>query len=434
MRGVAIFAATLTLLGTTLAQMPLAEVAKLARARAERSLPGQQKALQPFWADLALEYRINQQVLDQRIDEVVALGDGVVPLLLEKLQPADGGDAARNLAANCRRVLEKLDPSSFVDALAELCNGSNAIGRSEAIRLLGLAAVPQSAALLGDLLARVEGEDKRQCVRSLRLLRATGPALQVAPMLASNDRQMREEVLTYLIASKAGQVVELVLQALGTERDPKLLPSYVDYFAAAIQGHDGAARALLSLLDGDRLDWTDRKRLLSALATVAPPGHDPTTKRLLALVEEGETSSLSVQAAVTLRALGERQGIAKLKRQFEEQLRKPARKRDPTLYETRGSLLFAIEEYGEALTDFERMLEVANGLSEGVTLSRRAYVWQMRCEARRKKTSNVTRLMKASGLSLREIEAIGDEDAVFAETLQQDKVKQFLQGLGKDGR
>ena len=43
----------LLLAGAAAAQMPLAEVAKLARDRAERSRPAQLKALEPYWPDLA---------------------------------------------------------------------------------------------------------------------------------------------------------------------------------------------------------------------------------------------------------------------------------------------------------------------------------------------------------------------------------------------
>ena len=157
----------LLLVPHALAQVSLADVAKIARARAERSRPAQQKALEPYWSDLQLPYRVNQQHLDPRISEVAALGDSVVPLLLEKLQPSTGGDNARNLASNCRRVLEKLDPGSFLDALVELANGTHEIGRTEAIQLLGIAQAPQAVTVLIDLLDRLSGEDKRLVVRAL---------------------------------------------------------------------------------------------------------------------------------------------------------------------------------------------------------------------------------------------------------------------------
>ncbi|MCC7396085.1 MAG: hypothetical protein IT455_03360 [Planctomycetes bacterium] len=407
-------------------QVALGALPALARARAERARPAQQKAMEPFWADLSLDYRNNQQFLDERINAVAALGDNVVPLLLEKLQPGQGGETARNLAGNCRRVLEKLDPGSFIDALAELVNGKNDIGRTEAIRLLGNADGPRAVPLLVALLDTTTGEDKRLVVRSLRLLKAASAAGKVVPMLGSNDRMVREDVLSYLVAAKAGQVVEVVVQALANEKETRLLPAYVEYFAAAVTENDVAARALLPLLDRERLDWNDTRRLLGALATIAPAGHQPTIARLTELLDSGDTSSLAVTAAVTLRALGDKQGVKKLKATLEDALRR--RKREAPLYEQRANLLQATEEYAEAIADYEKILE----LNEGPAITRRAYVGLIRCEARRHKQANVLKNMRASGMTVQELEALGNDDPVLQELLQQEKVQAFLRVLAKE--
>jgi hypothetical protein len=410
------------------AQVPLADLPRLARERAERSRPLQEQALAPFLADLALDYRENQQFLDQRISEAAAIGDGLVPLLLEKLQPASGGTAARNLAGNCRRVLERLDPASFVEALGEMARGNHEIARPEAIRLLGHASTPQSLQLLSDLMDRTTGEEQRLVVRSLRLLRAPAPAARVVPALGSSDRQLREEVLAYLVAARPGQVADAVIQALANERDPRLLPHYVDYFVAAVHEHDAAARALLPLLDREKLDWQDSLRLVQGLATVAPRDHEPTCRRLHEIVDSGDTSSLAVQAAVTLRALGDRQGVTKLQRTLNEQLRRPQRRREPGLYEQRANLAFAIEDYGDAIADYEKILEY----TDGPAMTRRAYVGLIRAEAQRKKTANLLKHMRSSGMTVSELEAIGNDDPAVREALQQDKVRSFLQQLAKE--
>ena len=73
-------------------------------------------------------------------------------LLLEKLRPAQDTDTARALAGNCRRVLARLDPASFVDALAELARGNHGIARSEATELLGHADTPEAVTVLAGLL------------------------------------------------------------------------------------------------------------------------------------------------------------------------------------------------------------------------------------------------------------------------------------------
>ena len=74
------------------AQVALADLPELARARANRLRPAQEEALKPFWADLALDYAKNQKFLDERIAKVAAIGDSAVPLLLEKLTPLSDSD------------------------------------------------------------------------------------------------------------------------------------------------------------------------------------------------------------------------------------------------------------------------------------------------------------------------------------------------------
>jgi len=407
------------------AQVRLQELPELARLRAERLRPKQIAALEPFWADLQLEYRGNQKFLDERIEKVAELGDSVVPLLLEKLRPAQSGVNARHLASNCRRVLQRLDPSSFVDALAEMARGEHGIARSEAIHLLGYARVPQAARVLTTLVDKTTSEDQRQVIRSLRLLRAPEAAPKVVTLLGSQDRRLREEVLSYLIASRAGQVADTVVQALTTETDNKLLSSYIDYFAAAVHEHEAATEALLPLLDGERLDWPDRRNLVSALATVAPEGHDATRRKLYEVIEAGDTSSLAVSAAVALRELGDKQGASKVKRALDDRIRR--NKRQASLYETRASLLFAIGEYAEAADDYEKILEHSDGLA----LTRRAYVGLIRAESHRHKIQQLVRHMKASGMTAAEFEEIARDDEAVAEAMLHDRVQSFLKQLAK---
>lgn len=408
------------------AQLQLAALPMLARERAERSRPVQEKALEPFWADLALSYHENQPFLDRRITEAAALGDSVVPLLLEKLQPAQVSDKARNLSGNCRRVLERLDPASFTDALVELANGNNEVARSEAIRLLGFANTPQSVMLLSDLLDRTAGEDKRLVLRSLRLLKAAGPAAKIVPMLGSSDRQVREDVLAYLVAARPSSVVDAVVQAMGAEKENRLLPDYVAYFFAAARENDAAARALLPLLDRDRLDYQEKIRLAEALATIAPRGHEPTCRKMHEILDTGDTTSLAVKAAVTLRTLGDRSGVSKLEHTLDAQILK--RKKESMLYEQRANLFMAIDRHAEAIDDFQRIIEYTDGLA----MTRRAYLGLIKCEAHRRKIDNLTKVMRASGMLVAEIEAIGLEDPAVQEMLQHDRVRKELQKLAKE--
>ncbi len=408
------------------AQISLAELPELARARAERLRPMQVQALEPFWADLSLDYRDNQQFLDERIAKAAALGDSVVPLLLEKLQPPQSGATSRNLAANCRRVLERLDPGSFVDALVELAKGTHDIARSEAIRLLGHARVPQARRVLADLVDQTNGEDRQLVLRSLRQLRAAEAAPRVVPLLGSADSRVREDVLAYLIAARASSVVDAVVQAMAVEQDNRMLPLYVDYFAACAHRHPGATAALLPLLDRERLDWQDTRRLVKALADIAPIEHEPTCRALHALIDGNDTSSLAVQAAVSLQKLGDKQGASRLKRSLDDKLRR--RKREAALYEQRASLLFEIGEYGDAIDDYRKILEY----TEGIAMTRRAYVGLIKSEARRRKIQNMIKYLRDSEMTVLEIQLLGEEDEAVRSALEHDRTRKFLAALARE--
>lgn len=411
---------------TTFAQVSLRDIPELARQRAERLRPLQVAALEPFWADFALEYRTNQSVLDDAIRKAAKLGDSVVPLLLEKLQPAQGGSSARNLASNCRRVLSYLDPASFVDALAEMARGSHDIARTEAIILLGYADTPQSATVLTDLLDTASDSNRTLIIRALRRLKAPSAAPKIVALLGSSDRRLREDVLGYLIAAKASNVADTVVQALTTESDDRLLPSFIDYFGACVKAHVGATEALLPLLSRERIDWQDTRTLVGALATVAPKGHDQTIRKLHELIDGNDTSSLAVRAAVTLRDLGDKQGITRLNRTLDDKIRR--RKRDSELYEQRASLLFAIEEFSDAANDYEKILDY----SEGAAMTRRAYVGLIKCEARRKKIQSMIKHMKASGMTLENFDSLAERDEPFRRAMDHDRTKAFLKQLAKE--
>lgn len=417
---------SLLMTATMTAQISLRDVPELARQRAERLRPLQIAALEPFWADFALEYRTNTAVLNDAIIKASKLGDSVVPLLLEKLQPAQGGSASRNLASNSRRVLSYLDPGSFVDALAEMARGSHKIARTESIILLGFADVPQSSTVLTDLIDTASEANRLLIIRSLRRLRSPEAAPKIVALLGSTDRQLREDVLAYLIASKASSVVDTVVQALTTESDDRLLPSFIDYFATCCEQDVAATEALLPLLSRERIDWQDTRTLVAALATVAPKGHEKTIRKLHELIDGNDTSSLAVQAAVTLRSLGDKQGITRLNRTLDDKIRR--RKREAALYEQRASLLFAIDEFSDALSDYEKILNY----SEGAAMTRRAYVGMLKCESRRKKIQNMVKHMKASGMTQEDFDSLAEQDEPFRTAMDHERTRSFLKQLAKD--
>jgi len=411
--------------GAVRAQVSLKDLPEIARARAERIRPKQVAALEPFWPDLSLAYEGNEEFLDRRIREAADLGDSVIPLLLEKLDPTVAKDTTEALAENCRRVLPRLDPGSFVDALSELCKSPSKAARLHAVQLLGFARVPQATKVLVAALDELEGWRLTYVIRALGRQQARGAAPDVVRFLASTDRSLRAEVLDYLFDARADQVRATVIQALGAEESVRLVPRYIAYFRRCVQSDDAAARALLPLLEPERLDWQDTLDLVHALATVAPARHEPTRRRMEELIEANDTSSIAVRAAVTLRALGDKGGVNKVKRKLDDKLRR--RKREAALYEQRAGLLFETGDFADAADDYEKTLEFA----DGAAMARRAYCGLIKSDARRRKIQNVVKHMKASRMSVGEFEELAAQDEPFREAMKHDRVQSYLRQLRK---
>ena len=243
------------------------------------------------------------------------------------------------------------------------------------------------------------------------------------PLLGTDNRELRQEVLAYLAAAQADQVAPTVIQALSAEGDDRLLPKYIDYFAASVRRDAAATDALLPLLNRDRIDWQDTLHLIQALSQISPERHEPTMRKLRDLIDSNDTSSLAVSAAVSLRALGDKNGVTRLKRTLDDKLRR--RKREAALYEQRARLLFAIGDFADAADDYEKIIDYA----EGAAMTRRAYLGLLKSEARRRKIQNVVKQMKASGMSPAEFERLAAEDAPFREAMGHDRVQSFLRQL-----
>ncbi len=408
-------------------QVSLAELPALARARAEKQRESGEKALGPYWADLALEYKGNEKFLDKRIAEVAALGESVAPLLLERLAPAKGGAEARQLAANCRRVLEQMDTSAVVDALVALATGSNEVGRGEGIRLLGASGSPRAVKTLDAMLATGDADEKQLVVQALTRLRSTTSTPRIVAMLTAENRREREAALDFLVAVRPAGAVDAALGAMAKEKDAKLLQLHAQFLGATAREHDGAARALLDLLDMGTLDASDTRRLVESLARVAPAGHKPTIERLLVILDADEAGSLTLEACTTLKALGDRSGLEKTFRSINKQLAEPRRKRDASLYELRGNLYFAVEKWSDALDDFEK----AVAYSDSRSLSRRSLVMMARTEAHRRKWSAVLKHLQAAEVGVADVENLCRQDPAMQEAMQQDTLKAWLTGLGK---
>ena len=108
----------LTTLSSAYAQISVRDLPEIARARAERLRPKQLAALEPFWADLSLQYEGNQEFLDRRISALstgmgqrarLAVATLHQPAVLILDEPTSGLDAygAQQVVSSLKRFAER---------------------------------------------------------------------------------------------------------------------------------------------------------------------------------------------------------------------------------------------------------------------------------------------------------------------------------------
>ena len=349
------------LAGAATAQVPLADVPALARARAERQRPTQQKALEPFLHDLSLEYRLNLEIVDRAIMGAASLGDAIAPLLLENMTPKEDTQEARNLAQNSARILKLVDPSGFTDALIEIAGGKSETGRLWALWVLGSSKSPTAGPALQTLVAHLKGRELAQAVDSLGQLGQASAANAVLPLLQSQDKRLREAALGFFTAVKSPAAIEAAVAALANESDDTLVSRYLGYLHSSAQDNAGAAQALLPLLADDsrvKLDKEQQTELVKTLAVVAPKNHPATLKALKTIVDRQETGGLGIAAALTMRDLGDKRGVEILLVNLNKVVNE--RRRDSLSYASRGEALLALGRCEEAVRDFRDALKFAS--------------------------------------------------------------------------
>ncbi|MHC4814157.1 MAG: hypothetical protein ACYTGW_20135, partial [Planctomycetota bacterium] len=404
----------------------LKDVPALAKARADRQRPALEKKLAPHWNDLGRDPVDDRKTVDNRIAEVVKLGHSVVPLLLEKLEPTNGGPRDRNLAQNCATILAQLDPKNFVEALIDIATGRSYTGQGHAIRLLGMTQSPQAGQVLTKLLKapRLDRLRRRTLIRALTTLAHSPAAGRIASLLPCDNRQDHDVVVNYLMVVPAPAAVPHLLGGMARLRRASAIMDYVRILERVAVGDAKVAVALLPLLDGEKLDHMQVAKLCGMLGTIAPREHEPTIKTLRGLVETGRTGDLELEAAISLRRLGDKVGPKKLLANLKQKVR-GRNKKDYLHHNNLGDYYLAFAEYQLAVRSYENAIKHASSIS----IQSRLYVNIARAEARRSRWAYVRRALRNSKANHQQLIKYGQEFPELQEAYKQETLRKFLDDL-----
>lgn len=414
------------LCAATMAQgVSLSEIPELARKRLEAQRQRVLALLEPYMEDLLLDgnSQENRRYLEPKLDEIAALGDSVLPILLELLTPDEDTGEKRAMASNCAKILGRMQPARLVPELIVLVRGKDPQGRLHAIDLLGQSDDPRAAKAITDIFANLRGDPLTRSLRALGRLGSADAAKLAVKHLSSNDARLRRRVLTYLRLSQATLVVDQVLEHLAGESSLDLQPTYIRYFSEVVHDNAMVAEVLAPMLLSVELGRGDLHTLAQALGQIAPPGHRASIDALLALLENGSYDRLGIAAALSLRELGEDKGERILFSQLDRRLRKA---RDSgNRYADRAEAHFAFADWRKAKRDFELAIRHTRA-----NPSRSLYLLRVaHCEAHMGKPRSLVNALRNSGIGLATIMAEAEKDRVFAEALQDPVVKKYLGSL-----
>ena len=404
----------------------LKQLAALARERAKRQRPIQLEKLQPYLRDLRLNYEDNKEFLNSRMDQIVALGDSLLPVLLDMLTPSEEGDpGARNAADNTALILLRLDPSSFVNSLLEIAAGDNYTATSHAIWLLGHTKSQRAGHALIAILDTIRRSHRIKTIDALIMLNTPGAATKIALLLGSGDDKQRLSVLHYLASVQPDPgVLDIVLKTQPDAGNSKAMRFYIRYLKSAAAGNEMAAEKMISILREQNLDPTDMEAVIEAMTTIAPKRHMPTLDFCRQQIEDGESDSLRRACAVTMRDLGDKTGERILLADLGKQISRD--RKDALAYVQRGKAYMALGRWSDATHDYESATRLSGSNSV------QSYLWRQVaiCEAHRKdRARQVLNALKKSKISYRKLRELADLYPLMDKVLDNQILRRWVKEL-----
>ena len=408
------------------AGVSLRDVPALAKGRTERQRPALEKKLAPYWRDLVRDPAEDRKIVDEKIAEVVALGDSIVPLLLEKLAPAQSNPDDRNLAANCAVILSRLDPRNFTEALIDIATGKSYTAQGHTIWLLGMTESPQAGEVLAKLLNTkpLHRRRRRALIRALTELAYSPAAPQIAALLPCDHPSDHAVVVDYLMAAPTPAAVPHLLAAMTRLRRASAIMDYVRILQKVAVGDAKAAVALLPFLSGEKLDQMQVAELGQVLGTVAPKHHDATITALRGLVDSGRTGDMELEAAIALGRLGDKVGPQRLLKALKTKVR-GRNKRDYLQHNNLGDYYLAFGDYQLAVRSYENAIRHTSSVS----YRSRLYIKIARAEARRERWAQARKALRDSKANYQQLLKYGQDYPVLQEAYKQEAVRKFLDSI-----
>jgi tetratricopeptide (TPR) repeat protein len=336
---------------------------------------------------------------------LVKLGSGIVPLLIEKLDPKGEKASEQRLSSQLAMVLMDLNLESAIDPLLKIARDGSRIGKELATRVLGACAAPRR---VNETLITLYTEQKEisriTLLTALARLESEEGLTFVKERIRSDDVEEGKAAITALAAAASATAgPEIMALALSPSDAAKYIQQICAYYRACGSVFNRQhAEALLQLTESKRLSIEDRIALLNIL--IENEKHWPSdAKRTLKQMADTGNMQLREAVLVGLALTGDRGAKNDLIRSFEDAIKENPLWSDS--YVDLADIQYKVRDYRDAKKNYERALGLGR-ISGG--RKRQVHLGLARCCAIEKKYKDAEKWLK-SGLSNSQIlEQAGD--------------------------
>lgn len=335
----------------------------LAEARAERQRV-QAELLPKVTSAIAaldkLERRARDASASQLVNELVALGSDVAPLLVQYLDPSDAASRQQIYRSEqVAEVLVRLRSGSITDVLIQRAKTGTLIGRLNALQVLGASPEPERVAPALEEIARSVADEAANPFRPVRLaaLRAlarvggSAAATILSDTLRNGDLTAAEGALDALIEVRLASAAPDVVALLPTARGAALASRIAAYFTAVPSAiaSEASVEAVVRLC---ALDSVSREAKLALLEVLRRGDHKPPSdaKRELLTLRSSLDPGVRVATLVYLARQKDRSAKKELIDPWDAQVRDS--RGAASAFEGRANVYYLIGDHNAAVGDW----------------------------------------------------------------------------------
>jgi tetratricopeptide (TPR) repeat protein len=355
---------------------------------------------------------------------LVELGSGIVPLLIEQLDPKSGTAGEQRLSSQLALVLMELNLESAIAPLLKITREGSPRGKELAARVLGACAAPLR---VNESLITLYTDQKTisrvTLLTALAQLESEEGLSFVTERINSNNVEEGKAAITALTATSSVNAGPKIMALAESPSDAaKYIKQICAYYKACASVFNRQhAEALLQLTESKRLSIEDRIALLNILTENEKHWPSDAKKTLKQMADTGNMQ-LREAVLVGLALTGDRGAKNDLIRSFEDAIKANPLWSDS--YVDLADIQYKVRDYRDAKKNYERAL----GLGRYTTRRKREmHLGLARCCAIEKKYKDAEKWLK-TGLSNSQIlEQAGDpafasmkEHAKYGEVFRED--------------